>query len=246
MQSVLNGACGRIHPDALRSWHTVAVPFSADARSAIIRGVREHRVLLSWLLAAAALAGCTSDPPPKGDTSTPTLTTYSPPSYATAKASTPPITTGPNVRPGEKPPTFPQTLNTNDRVAADVYAKYWMQTLDWGYATTDSTLARQAFLPACRDCERFIQIFDDARSAGEHFRGGRISFEKSAIQPNDHRNGANAVSDVTVSVAALQTLDSKDRVIKHAPAIRRVSYRIWMRWAANRWYVVDWKEAVSK
>ena len=223
------------------------MPFRPDARSAILRGVRAHRILLPCLLAASALAACTSDPPAKGDASTPTLTTtYSPPHYSTAPPSTPPITTGPNVRPGEKPPSFPPSMNTDDRVAVDVYAKYWMQTLDWGYATTDSALARHAFLPVCTDCERFIKIFDDARAADEHFRGGRISFDSSTIQPNDHHNGADAVSDVTVAVGALQTLDSNGRVIKHARAIPRVTYRIWMRWTSNRWYVVDWEEAVTK
>ena len=209
--------------------------------------MREHRVLLLCLLATAALAGCTSEQRAQGDTSTPTLSTYSPPSYATAPASTPPITTGPNVRPGEKPPTFPASLNRNDRVAADVYAKYWMQTLDWGYATTDSALARRAFLPVCTDCERFVKgNFDGARAKGEHFRGGRVSFVSSSIQPNDHRRDSTAVSDVTVSVAALETLDRGGRVIAHAAAIPKITYRIWVRWAGARWFVVDWKEAITQ
>jgi len=122
-----------------------------------------------------------------------------------------------------------------------------MQTLDWGYATTDSTLARQVFLPMCKDCERFVKTnFDGARAKGEHFRGGRVSFVSSTIQPNDHRSDSTAVSDVTVSVAALETLDRGGRVIEHAAAIRKITYRIWVRWTGARWFVVDWKEAITQ
>ena len=224
------------------------MPFRPDARSAILRRVRAHRGWLVCLLAAGTLGGCTSDQPTPIDTAMLTLTTtYSPPSYSTAPATTPPITTGPNIRPGEKPPTFPRSLEKNDRVAADVYATYWMQTLDWGYATTDAKLARQAFLPVCADCARFVKgNFDDARARGEHFRGGRLSFISSTIQPNDRRSGSTAVSDVTVSVAALETLDSTGHVIERAAAIPKITYRIWVRWTGKRWFVVGWKEAITR
>jgi hypothetical protein len=224
------------------------VPFSADAPSAILRRVRAHCLWLLCVLAAGALAGCTSDQAAPGDTSTPTPgTTYSPPHYSTAPASTPPITTGPNVRPGEKPPTFPKSLETNVPSAADTFAVYWMQTLDWGYATTDSTLAKHAFLPVCTDCERFVKgNFDDAQARGEHFRGGRVSFISSTIQRNDHRSGSTAVSDVTVSVTALETLDNKGHVIDRAAAIPSITYRIWVRWTGSRWFVVAWKEAITQ
>jgi hypothetical protein len=135
--------------------------------------VREHRVLLLCLLATATLAGCTSEQRAQGGTSTPTLSTYSPPSYATAPASKPPITTGPNVRPGEKPPTFPASLEKNLPSAAGAFAAYWEQTIDWSYATGDSTLARRAYSPSCSDCGRFMKTFDDARANRVHFLGGR-------------------------------------------------------------------------
>src|SRR5215475_14331441 len=162
--------CGRIQTDTSGNWHTVAVPFSADARSAILRRVREHRVPLLCLLATGAFAACTTGQPARGDTSTPTLTTtYSPSSYSTAPASTPPVTTGPNIRPGEKPPTFPQSMEKDVPSAAGTFAVYWMKTIDWGYATVSSTLARTAFSPACTDCARFMKVFDDAHAKGVYF-----------------------------------------------------------------------------
>jgi hypothetical protein len=243
-------ACGWIQTDLSGTCHTVAVPFSADARSAILRRVREHRVVLLCLLGACAFAGCSSDHSAAADTSTPTLTTttttYSPPSYSTAPASTPPITTGPNVRPGEKPPTFPQSLQKNFPSAAGAFATYWMQTIDWGYATVDSSLARTAFSPVCTDCTRFMKIFDEARAKGVQFHGGRMAISKWMIEPNDHHNGATAVIDVTVSIGALRAIDRSGHVVESDPAQPRVTYRIWLKWTRATWTVVDTKQAVRK
>jgi hypothetical protein len=209
--------------------------------------VREHRVVLLCLLGACALAGCSSDHSAAADTSTPTLTTtYSPPSYSTAPASTPPITTGPNVRPGEKPPTFPQSLQKNLPSAAGAFAAYWMQTIDWGYATVDSSVARTAFSPLCTDCTRFMKIFDEARAKGVQFHGGRMAISKWMIEPNDHRNGATAVIDVTVSIGALQAIDRSGHVVESDPAHTHVLYRVWLRWTSTRWRVVDTKLGVGK
>ncbi len=209
--------------------------------------MREHRVLLLCLLATAALAGCTSDQPAQGDTSTPTLSTYSPPSYATAQASTPPITTGPNVRPGEKPPTFPASLEKNLPSAAGAFAAYWEQTIDWGYATVDSSLPRTAYSASCTGCERFMKIFDGARADGIHFRGGRLLVLAWTIQPNDHHSGATAVVDVTFSVEALDAINRSGKVVESDPAVARVTDRVWMRWMTGmRWTVADWKRVVRK
>ena len=223
------------------------MPFSADARSAILRRVREHRVPLLCLLATGAFAACTSGQPAQGDTSTPTLTTtYSPPSYSTAPPSTPPVTTGPNIRPGEKPPTFAQSMEKNVPSAAGTFAVYWMKTIDWGYATVSSTLARTAFSPVCADCTRFMRIFDDAHAKGVYFRGGRMTISKWMIRPNDHQNGATAVVDVTASIGALQAIDRNGRVVESDPADPHVMYRVWLTWSGTRWTIVDTKQAVRK
>jgi hypothetical protein len=211
-------------------------------------GPKPRRALVAGLGAAVALivTGCTSDGG-KGPTFTPPTSTYS---YLTQPSptpvSTPPVTTGPNVRPGEKPPTFDPKLEINAPGAADAYAKYWERVLDWGYATTDSSLARTAYAPTCDGCERFMKIFDGARTDGVHFRGGRISFVASTIQPNDHHNGATAISDITVSIQALQAVDGSGRIVESDPAVPHATDRVWMQWTGKRWIVVDWKHVVQK
>jgi predicted lipid-binding transport protein (Tim44 family) len=121
-----------------------------------------------------------------------------------------------------------------------------MQTIDWGYATVDSTLARTAFSPVCTDCTRFMKIFDNARAKGVHFRGGRMTISKWLLQPNDHHNGATAVVDTTVSISALQATDRAGKVVESDPAHAHVLYRVWLRWTGTRWTVVDTKLGVEK
>jgi Family of unknown function (DUF6318) len=199
------------------------------------------------VLATCAVAGCTSDTPAPDDTSQTSLTTtYSPPHYSTAPASTPPITTGPNVRPGEKPPTVPAVAKTNTKAGALTFAVYWMQTIDWGYATVDSSLARTAFSPVCSDCTRFMKIFDGARAKGVHFRGGRSAILRTDLQSNDHHNGATAVIDVMTSIGALQAIDRNGKIVETDPAESNVTYRVWLRWTGTRWTIVDTKQAVHK
>jgi hypothetical protein len=209
--------------------------------------VRHTGVWIGCVLATCAVAGCTSDTPAPDDTSQTSLTTtYSPPHYSTAPASTPPITTGPNVRPGEKPPTFPKSLETNVPSAAGAFAVYWEKTIDWGYATVDSSLPRTVYSASCAGCERFMKIFDGARADGVHFRGGRLLILSWTIQPSDHHYGATAVIDVTFSIQALQAINRTGKVVESDPAVARTTDRVWVRWTGTRLTVVDWKHVVRK
>jgi Family of unknown function (DUF6318) len=202
---------------------------------------------LVWLLAvlgASAVAGCTTASP---DDPPPTITsTYQPHSHPATPTTPPPISTGANVRPGEKPPTLSPVGKTNTAAGALAFADYWMRTLDWGYATTDSTLAKSAFVDSCSNCAVLVKQFDDARAKGRHFRGGRSRVSSSSLQTNDHHNDATAVDDVTISTQPVRVLDSAGRVVDSAPANGTLTFRTWLKWRAIGWRVVDWKEVVAK
>jgi hypothetical protein len=202
---------------------------------------------LMWLLAvlgASAVAGCTSA---NQDDPLPTITsTYQPHSQPAISTDPPPISTGANVRPGEKPPTLSPVGKTNTPIGADLFARYWIRTLDWGYATTDSSLAKAIFARSCTGCARFMRQFEDASSAGWHFRGGRLAILGTALQDNDHQYGATSVEDVTVSQEALHVLDGKGKTIDSAAMIANDVSRVWLRWTGRRWTVVNWKQVIVK
>jgi hypothetical protein len=190
------------------------------------------------LCVTVTLTGCTGSSQP-APTFTPTFTFSDPRGTGSPAPSTTVATTGPNVRPGEKPPVLPPVARTNTALGATEFAKFWMEALDWGYATTDSTLARAYFAPSCTDCTLFMRNFDGPRAVGQHFRGGRIHVLDVLIAPNDRRNGATGAIDVALSADALETVDSQSNVIDRARQVRRIVFRLWLRWTGGRWTVVQ-------
>jgi hypothetical protein len=156
-------------------------------------------------------------------------------------------TTGPNVRPGEKPPVRPELATRNSPAGAAEFARYWFAALDWGYATTDSTLAKSLFASSCTGCARFMRnILDYTRDHHRHFVGGRLAVVGVAVRTNDHHAHASAVLDVTVVQTALKVVDASGEVVGRAPAVDHGSFRTWLRWDGDQWVVADWKQAVTK
>jgi hypothetical protein len=204
-----------------------------------------------WLLSVPvalglALAACTS-----GGGADPTFSptdTYTPPSHSTSPdpSTSAPVTTGPNVRPGEKPPTLPAVAKTNSNAGALAFAEYWERTIDWGYATVDSTLMRAAYSPGCKLCDQQAQIFDKATNNRVSFRGGREAIIGASLKKNDHHNGATAVVDITFDVQQLKVTDHTGKVVETDPATPHVTARIWVRWIAGKWLVVDDKKVIYK
>lgn len=191
------------------------------------------------LCAALGVAGCTGSAKP-AHTFTPTSTFSDPRGTGGPVSSSPSVaTTGPNVRPGEKPPVLPAAGRTNTILGATEFAKYWIEALDWGYATTDSSLAKQSYSSSCSDCALFMQNFDDARAKHEHFRGGRIHIDEWIIADNDRRDGATQAVDVTFSAEGLMTIDASGRVVQSEPAVAQMTFRLWLARKANSWTVVQ-------
>jgi hypothetical protein len=126
------------------------------------------------------------------------------------------------------------------------FARYWFAALDWGYATTDSTLAKTLFLPQCKDCTRFMRNFDGPKAHHEHFSGGRSTITSNALIEGDTTHPGATVVDVTINVSALKTLDSKDHVISKAPPVHSFVSRLWLRWSDQKWAVLDSKQVVDK
>ncbi|HZC71511.1 MAG TPA: DUF6318 family protein, partial [Jatrophihabitans sp.] len=194
------------------------------------------------------VAGCTSG---SGDASDDTFTptsTYTPPTYSISSSPTAPsvATTGPNVRPGEKPPTLPAAGRTNTPAGAAVFASFYIRALDWGYATMDSTLAKSLFAPSCRGCARFASIIDSAREEGDHFTGGRISISRYELADNDRRMRAARAVDVTYAQQAVEQVAADGSVDARAPALTHLVRRVWLRWNSPGWTVVETLKVVHR
>ena len=226
-------------------WTTPYHPKKCATLSAMQIGHSWRVVALGLLCAAVGLTGCGGSSKAAHPV-TPTSTFSDPRGTGSPASSTPTVaTTGPNVRPGEKPPVLPPAGKTNTTVGELEFAAYWMEAVDWGYATTDSTLAKSLHAPSCTGCARFLQnIIDSTRQKDQHFRGGRISVTGTDLKASDGHAGATAIVDVTVQQGAMKVLDASGAVVDSAPAIKNGLFRTWLRWNGVGWVVVDWKRAV--
>lgn len=196
------------------------------------------------LILAGAVA-CTSSGS-GGATSNPTSTLptsaspSSTPVTSVAPTPTPTVaTTGPNVRPGEKPPTYPAESLRNTRIGALAFATFWFSTWDWAYATMDPTLLESQSAPVCSDCALVVQGFNEASRAKQHFTGGRLLLQSSIFATNDGRNGAQQAVDITFGQRKLEIVDAHGKVLRTDPAIRTITFRLWLRWDGKKWTTVQ-------
>lgn len=214
------------------------------------------RRLVPIALVMGLAVGCTSD---GGDgpsdsrssvTVSSSLSVTSPAPVSTTptpESSVPTVpTTGPNVRPGEKPPTLTPNARQNTRIGGGEFSRYWMKTLDWAYATTNSALPRQHFAASCGGCSNFLDnIIDKTAARNRHFDGGRLTPYGLTIRSNDHHAGADLVVDVTVNQSALKVRTGSGKIVETAKAVTRAVFRVWVAWRNSAWVVVDWKHAVT-
>lgn len=153
--------------------------------------------------AAVLLASCTShgDPaaPPTSGAPSPSMSPSSSPSSSSAPAPTAspartgPLTTGPGVRPGEKPPVESAIAKQHTAAGALLFARYFIEALDWSIATNDTYLIEQVSSPRCTACDNYISGFEQLRSKNEFERGGRISVGASRIVQGVFRTKADYV-----------------------------------------------------
>ena len=88
-------------------------------------------------------------------------------------------TTGKNVRAGEKPPVEPVLATQHTLAGAAAFSKFFIQTIDWGYATTNGAYPRHYYTSACIGCSNQADGIDRTRAAGNYYVGGRLQVVSS-------------------------------------------------------------------
>src|SRR4051794_15205328 len=170
-----------------------------------------HHVTVRWIgtFAAFALLSCaaactssSSGSPASSTASSPAPSSVpvssavtSPPPSTTTKSSSfsgppRPVTptlpadvpkTGPNTRPGEKPPVVPLEATQHTGRGAQAFAEFFIKTIDWGYATTSSAYMRHYFTKSCIGCRSTAEALDKAARAKHHFVGDRFTLDSATV-----------------------------------------------------------------
>jgi hypothetical protein len=161
------------------------------------------------------------------------------PSVPTVPADVP--RTGPNlVTAGEQPPVMPVEATQHTQQGAVAFARFFIRTIDWGFATTSGAYMRHYFEPSCIECRSHADGLDNTRKAGEHYLGGRFQITRAAIAPD---GGSQAERSVIVAfdLTSATVLDKHNRPKSSDVAHQGVQRQIWLRWAGGSWTVVEMK-----
>jgi Family of unknown function (DUF6318) len=150
-----------------------------------------------------------------------------------------PLPTGPGVRPGETPPLPNSLALEHSEAGALQFAAYYVQTLDWSFATTDSYLLKRVSATSCKACARYEKSLDDLRSSGGYVSGGRFRMTTALLVPNSSR----IASEYVVQVVLVQQPVTIHRLSASPSAVtaraQTTTSRVYVSWIGTGWRVVE-------
>lgn len=149
-------------------------------------------------------------------------------------------TTGPNLRKaGERPPVEPLAATAHTPSGARAFGKFFILTLDWGFATTSGAYMRHYFEPTCIECQSHARGQDNTRKAGDHYIGGRFTIKGVSAGAIGGPHGADLSIVVTFDVTSVEAVDAKGRFKNAEPAHPGAQRELWLAWREGAWTVVD-------
>jgi hypothetical protein len=146
-------------------------------------------------------------------------------------------TTGPNLRSKhETPPVEPLAATKHTRAGANAFAKFFILTIDWAYATTSTTYMCHYFDPACVACRSAVAGIKKANRQGHHFVGDRFTVRSVNGIPG---HGSNPAARVQFDVESTEVVDTNDDYVDSVPALHDFQERIYVFWRQNAWTVTE-------
>jgi hypothetical protein len=212
---------------------------------------------MRWIATIAAFvalgcAACTSSSSGTPAPSSPAVSTVSvsPTSPASSSSfsgpprpSTPAVpadvpTTGPNTRAGEKPPVMPLEATQHTARGAKAFAAFFIQTIDWGYATTSSAYMRHYFEQSCVQCRNAAMVLDNARRMHDHYVGGRITIRQLGPIGAGGPNRSEYTARLRLDIDSVEVLTSSGHAKNPDHAHLNYGQSLGVRWSVGRWTVV--------
>jgi hypothetical protein len=173
----------------------------------------------------------TTTPPPASTTATTADPSPSP-------SRTGPLTTGPNVRPGEQPPVLPDAAKEHSPAGALLFAGYYLKALDWSIATNDPYLVEKISAANCSACNRAISGLKSLRGRGGHVVGGRIQVTSAKIVTGTFKIRSELVVEVFANEETVVLVEPSSARTT-ARSVRNDASLVFLSWAADDWKVID-------
>ncbi len=129
------------------------------------------------------------------------------------------------------------TKHTAD--GARAFAKFFIQTIDWGYATTSSTYMRRYYQPSCTQCRVTRLALDNAQRDKQHYLGGRLTI----VQVGQLVRGGPQRTDLSVrivlNISAGELVDRNSRASHPDVAHNGFRELVSMKWLGKGWTIVQ-------
>ena len=192
------------------------------------------RIVALLLIAGFALAGCDPNGPPDPRRFRSSVSPPASPPTATAFALPIPDDvprTGPNLRfAGESPPAPPQAATAHTTHGAVEFARFFLLTIDWGYATTSSAYLNHYYEPSCAGCRIAAASLDKLAHEQRHVVGGRYHLHTA------RSHDANTIR-VTADVADFKEVDQHNRFVRGGEGHVGIVFDVICDWIGDHWSV---------
>lgn len=120
---------------------------------------------------------------------------------------------------------------------AKAFAKFFIRTIDWGFATTSGAYMRHYFQHSCVECRSHADGLDNTRKAGGHYLGGRFTVTGVGTVHSDMSHGAELSVAVTFNITSVEVVGAKDQFKNAAPAYRGWHSKLWLAKKGAAWTV---------
>ena len=192
-------------------------------------------VSIAASLALCACSGGSSAPKPSPTPSSPSVTVASP---SPSPARTGPLTTGPGVHPGEKPPELSHFEREHTSAGARSFAAYYFKAFDWSIATNDPYLVAEISASNCQACRRVVNEIHDLKTKAETLRGGRIRVLGLKLVTGSFRIHSDYAIEVRTTQGA-EILSARSAAPSTVPAAGNDQSVVFVSWLNGGWKIVE-------
>jgi hypothetical protein len=149
-------------------------------------------------------------------------------------------TTGPNLtKAGEAPPIMPLAATLHSAPGGVAFAKFFIQTMDWAFASTNGSYMRKYYQYSCTTCRSVADGVDRSRAAGIHYIGDRSTNISGVAESADPTRVSDLRVKVTFNVTAGESVGEDGKPVHAEPPQHGFIEMVYLAWVDNRWTVTD-------
>lgn len=146
--------------------------------------------------------------------------------------------TGHNVKPGEKPPSYPIAAAAKTQQGANAFAEFFMKTLDWAYATTNPSYMNHYYGASCGLCAGLATGITKTAAEGHWYEGGRLSITNvDATLIEEVSASTDFCSSVHLNINATTVVDSTGKIFNGQGALQNQSFKLCEYYLSSGWQI---------